>query len=412
MNKTFGFFKDNGGEILNFWDPNINVANVSLINIPNSNVAYGINFEITSDLPAGKNIYYKIDGPNNYEIFDNSLTGNSITNSSGNANINVYIKSSSNVTGNTNCIVSLHAGSIDAETFYTQNAIIEEHTNIIATGGAKTNLSNGDKLHTFLSNSSINFSQGNAHIEYLIIAGGGGGGNHDISVPPWENGRSAGGGGAGGLIAGAQPHIPFSSSVTIGLGGSAPGFGVGSGGPGNNGGNSVVSGLSFTAIGGGGGGAGRNLSQSQAAGRPGGSGGGGGGVYTSGTNGGNPGAGTTGQGNDGGRGYYNPFISPNLYAGAGGGGAGASGADASGNQGGGGGAGYSSSITGTATLYAGGGGGCGGGFYNQASGGSGGGGQGGNNATFYGGGGGAGGDGYNGIVYFRYGPYGKKLILT
>jgi hypothetical protein len=160
---------------------------------------------------------------------------------------------------------------------------------------------------------------------------------------------------------------------------------------GGNGGNSVFDAITAT---GGGGGAGGG---SATAGASGGSGGGG-------TNNGAGGAGTSGQGFAGGAGYTD---SASYGLGGGGGGAGAvGGSAASGAAGGNGGVGISSSISGTATFYAGGGGGGGGGSgtYPAGTGGNGGGGNGnsngsGSNATANtgGGGGGAGSTGSGGL---------------
>ena len=175
-------------------------------------------------------------------------------------------------------------------------------------------------------------------LQYLVVAGGGGGG-----------GQVGGGGGAGGMLTGSinYPAAGVVFTATIG----APGVGQGDGGGGRhgtNGANSTLSGtgLSVTSIGGGGGG-GYTGTYNGAAG---GSGGGAGNKNSSG------GAGTSGQGNNGGN-------SGNLdWSGGGGGGAGAAG-NASTNTSASsvssdGGDGAQSSITGTATYYAGGGAGC------------------------------------------------------
>lgn len=170
-------------------------------------------------------------------------------------------------------------------------------------------------------------------VEYLVVGGGGGG--------------ASGGGGAGGFLtnvgSAAMTVTPGAHlNVTVGAGGAA--------GTGNstasNGGDSSFNGI--TALGGGGGGGGGTNS-----GRVplnGGSGGGGGYDLNSITRT----TGTAGQGNGGGRTTFGGY-----GAGAGGGGAGAAGADAPGEsyKAGNGGDGLQSSITGTATWYAGGGGG-------------------------------------------------------
>lgn len=159
---------------------------------------------------------------------------------------------------------------------------------------------------------------------YLIVAGGGGGGTQVFS--------SGGGGGAGGLLTGSFfANVSTSYSIVVGSGGAV----------GVNGANS--SGFGVTAIGGGWGGG-----SNSPGGSFGGSGGSGGGTGIGGSVSG--GSGTAGQGFGGGIGRGDPF------SGGAGGGAGAAGGNA-GGVGGVGGIGVQSSITGTATYYAGGGGG-------------------------------------------------------
>lgn len=223
-------------------------------------------------------------------------------------------------------------------------------------------------------------------VDYLVVAGGGGGSDY-------------GAGGAGGyLTASGSEALPGTTyTVTVGAGGAGAGTGVA-------GSNSVFG--AITAIGGGRGGV-----ANAGAGTNGGSGGGGG--YNSGA-GGSGTAGPPRQGYNGGIGFagVNPFMA------GGGGGAGAVGENGISTKGGNGGVGLSSSITGTATFYAGGGGG--GGFQGSpaASGGTGGGGAGGigsGDASSYvgtvntgGGGGGrgntgqAGGAGGSGVVILRF----------
>lgn len=151
-------------------------------------------------------------------------------------------------------------------------------------------------------------------VEYLVVAGGGGG-HFD-----------GGGGGAGGFLSGTILFSPGTAvSVSVGQGG---GTGINAGpGTGSKGGNSVFG--SLTAIGGGG----CHAIFSTAV-NDGGSGAGS-------INGFRAGVGTSGQGNSGG--------TLGAYDGGGGGGAGSAG---SGKNGG---TGKSSSITGSALLYAGGG---------------------------------------------------------
>ena len=157
--------------------------------------------------------------------------------------------------------------------------------------------------------------------EYLVVAGGGGGG---LGNGAYREG--GGGGGAGGFKTGTLNLTPGTSyTITVGAKGSGR---TGSTGFGTNGGDSIFSTITST-----GGGAGAPHDTSGAAG------GSGGGAGCQGSSGGN--ASPAGQGNAGGAGYLG------SAAGAGGGG----------GAGGAGGAGLSSSITGSAVLYAAGGGG-------------------------------------------------------
>jgi hypothetical protein len=238
-------------------------------------------------------------------------------------------------------------------------------------------------------------------VEVLVVAGGGGGG-----------GGYGGGGGGGGVIYNNQYSVTPGQTytVTVGAGGAAVGSGTNAG---NSGNNSVFGNL--TAIGGGGGGSGGG------SGKTGGSGGGSSYVTYSG------GAGTAGQGFNGG---FDPLpdTSSNGNGAGGGGGAGAAGSNSAGNStdlGGNGGNGLQFGISGTPTYYAGGGGGGTGGYsvshsgapssgglggggvggvYNAGTGGNatantGGGGGGGSGGS---GGGGASGSGGSGIVLIRY----------
>lgn len=151
--------------------------------------------------------------------------------------------------------------------------------------------------------------------EYLVVAGGGGG--------------QAAAGGAGGLLTSnttLQGNNVY--TITVGAGGSAYANGADS--------SIVGTGVSISALGGG-----KGYS-------PGGSGGG---AWEPGSTGG---AGTSGQGHSGGDAGG---VSGDYGAGGGGGGAGAAGVSGSGSTPGVGGDGIQSSITGTATYYAGGGGG-------------------------------------------------------
>jgi len=173
-------------------------------------------------------------------------------------------------------------------------------------------------------------------VNYLMAAGGGGGGGSIAA------GGGAAGGGAGGLIS----NILIASSgtvytITVGAGGAG---GIGSASP-TAATNSSITGL-IEAVAGGAGGY-NNTTTTSIAGASGGSGGGG--AYRS-----VGGSGTSGQGNAGGNGLN----SATNYPGGGGGGSGTAGVTApSGTVGGAGGAGTSSSITGSAVIYAAGGGG-------------------------------------------------------
>lgn len=167
-------------------------------------------------------------------------------------------------------------------------------------------------------------------VEYLVVGGGG-------------SSYGAAAGGAGGLLTGTGYSITAGSpiTVTIGTGGVTGGYD----------GTSSVFGSISTYGGGGGGLTGRN----------GGSGGGSGYQGNVGGKGVYPGStyiSANRQGYDGGIGYNG---GSNSYNGGGGGGAGAVGSNGApaGSTGGNGGIGVQSSITGTATYYAGGGGGAG-----------------------------------------------------
>jgi hypothetical protein len=253
-------------------------------------------------------------------------------------------------------------------------------------GGGIVTTSGANTIHTFQTSGTLS-PLSSLTASYLIVAGGGAGG-----------GLYGGGGGAGGLLSGSGVTIDTNSIylVTVGAGGT------GTTAAGNNGTNSAFSMVTTAAVGGGGGGSAAPVGPFS-----GGSGGGANGQSGAVINGA---AGTSGQGNAGGSNYS---IGPS-YGSGGGGGAGAVGANGSSTNSGNGGVGISSSISGTATFYAGGGGGG-----NSAggtvvgSGGNGGGGSGGAGATgnagtnnLGGGGGGAtsgtGGAGGSGIVIISY----------
>jgi hypothetical protein len=245
-------------------------------------------------------------------------------------------------------------------------------------GGGVITSAGGNTIHTFSTSGSL-VPLTALNSSYLIVAGGGGGGYN-----------GGGGGGAGGLLSGSNVTIDSSSTyiVTVGAGGVGQ---FGSNGSGGNGANSTFSAVANVAIGGGGGGF---LAVNGRAGGSGGGGGGNGGTTTGGT-------GTSGQGNNGGAG--------SSSAAGGGGGAGAVGSAGVGVAGGNGGNGVSSSISGTATFYAGGGGGGAfGGGYTDGTGGNGGGGAVGVSGTAGTGGGGgaysgsATGSGGSGVVIISY----------
>jgi hypothetical protein len=269
-----------------------------------------------------------------------------------------------------------------------------------ATGGNQVYTDGTYWYHIFRSDGTFTPSTA-LNVDYLVVAGGGGGGGS-------YGGAGAGGGtrctvgatGGGGSLESQLAVTAQAYSITVGAGGA------GNGSSGTVGSNSVFS--TITSTGGGRG------AQSNTIGGNGGSGGGGCGSGSGGSSGSVAGgsASPSGQGFNGGSGAS----SGSQPSGGGGGGAGAVGGNGSVGTGGAGGAGIQTSISGTATYYAGGGGG---GCYN-GTGGSGtlstGGGTAGiggtsGNATSAtantgGGGGGASGDsggtGGSGIVIVRY----------
>lgn len=251
-------------------------------------------------------------------------------------------------------------------------------------------LSNGYLLALTAGPSGIDFDA-----EFLVIAGGGqttviayglaaggGAGGYISSV----SGESSGGG-ASALSAVGLTTGDVTYSVTVGAAGSNSIF---------SGTDNAAASFNHTAIAGGG----STSGSDSGAGASGGSGGGG----NVGRPAGSGGAGTTGQGYAGADSAVFETISCNNNPGVwsqdqckdkacgGGGGAGATG---SGKNGG---IGVQSSITGTATYYA------GGGYANQtiSNNTSGGGGTAGNGQSNYGGGGNVGSAGQNGVVILRY----------
>jgi hypothetical protein len=200
----------------------------------------------------------------------------------------------------------------------------------ITTSGANT-------VHTFATAGTFSISCGTGKtINYLIVAGGGAGGANSGSAS-----ASPGAGGAGGFLTASGTFLPAgASSVVVGAGSPAPtAYNVAPCNTTGTAGNSSIGPIA-TAIGGG------NPGCNQFAGSNGGSGGGSSYGYT-------VGLGTSGQGNNGGKGFV---AAPG--GGGGGGGCGAIGVDAlTGTVAGNGGTGCTSSITGTSVCYSGGGGG-------------------------------------------------------
>jgi hypothetical protein len=197
-----------------------------------------------------------------------------------------------------------------------------------ATGGTVT-YAGGYTIHTFTTSGTFTvYSAGD--IELLVVAGGGGGGS--------------GGGGAGGMITASKSVTTGTYAITVGPGGTGGGGGSSGGKDDPTSGNDSTA-LGYTADGGGRGGGG---SISGRVGSDGGSGGGHGYDINTTTRT----SGTSGQGNGGGRASRS-----SLGGAGGGGGAGGAGNDGFEIYGGNGGIGAQSSITGTATYYAGGGGG-------------------------------------------------------
>lgn len=243
-------------------------------------------------------------------------------------------------------------------------------------------------VHTFTANGTF-VVNGTMDVAVLVVGGGGGGGS-----------KRGGGGGAGGLVYNATFTVTEQSyTVTVGGGGTGATAGTANAVQGQNSSFSTL----LVAVGGGAGGGYNGV------GGAGGSGGGGGsgegGSYTY-------GAGTTGQGYNGG--------SAVSYGGGGGGGASAVGANHNGGNGGNGGNGLAYTIYNSTSIYYAGGGGGGEDFVAQTggTGGQGGGGAGGDNngspgTANTGGGGGGGGDnpsfaggaGGSGIVIVRYLTY-------
>ena len=285
-----------------------------------------------------------------------------------------------------------------------------------ASYGAEYSESGGNRIfiykntgNFYLSNSmnSVSFASSNL-IDYVVVGGGGAGGPN-----------FGGGGGAGGYITGLSAPITPGTIYTVVVGAG----GVGVGGQrvlGTSGSNSGIfnsaTGATLTpwAIGGGYGSYSGDQNDTPArdgvAAGSGGSGGGAGATFNSTINPPSNGAGTPGQGFDGGiTSASNPGINGNRAGASGGGGAGAPGGPSGNFTVGAGGVGTTSPITGT-RFHAGGGGGGGGGAGGNGGGGAGAGaGAGTSGTTNTGGGGGggggddaAGGNGGSGVVIIRY----------
>jgi hypothetical protein len=251
-------------------------------------------------------------------------------------------------------------------------------------GGVVTS-SGGNTIHTFTTSGTLG-PVTPLSANYLVVAGGGSGGAYIGGT------GLGGGGGAGGLLSGSALVIdPYSTYVvTVGSGGAGTATSTGT-----NGSNSSFSAYATSSVGGGYGGV-------TTAGANGGSGGGGGGNLS--VNAG--GSATSGQGFAGGS------SAVGAYIGGGGGGAGAVGGNGSVGVGGSGGVGISSSISGSATFYAGGGGASGG---TPGIGGNGGGGSGttstaGTSGTANTGGGGGGSSGASGATAGGAGGSGVVII--
>jgi len=226
-------------------------------------------------------------------------------------------------------------------------------TPLQATGGDTVYTTNVDgvlhRVHEFTATGAATFDvsslgDSDGSVEYLVVGGGGGGGSKTWNASGGTAG--GGGGGAGGFLTGEKTVAAATLAVDVGAGGLG-------GGPEDQGGVGTLVGQdgedsvfgTLTAVGGGGGGG------NGAAGDAG-DGGSGGGAGSAGRS---PGQGTPGQGHAGGV----PTGSSGWPRGGGGGASepGGPGVPGSNGRGGDGGDGLESTITGTATFYAGGGGG-------------------------------------------------------
>ena len=170
-------------------------------------------------------------------------------------------------------------------------------TGVIASGGTVTEagIDGFDyRIHTLVDGGTFTLTDdGGASFDALLVAGGGSGGTGASAT------AGAGGGGGGVLYEEGFTLTPGAHAITVGAGG----LGITAANTrGNDGGDTVASGL--TAEGGGGGGSGNAAPNID--GKPGGSGGGGGRTAAS-----NGGAGTAGQGHDGGAGHPDTSVNSN-----------------------------------------------------------------------------------------------------
>jgi hypothetical protein len=311
---------------------------ISLVESSASQIVEGSNVTFTftaTNIPTGTIFYYNTVG--NVTSFS-SNTGSFALNSISNTFVisNPQVPYSASRSFN----VILRSDSASGPIVATSNTITiidDSLASFSASGGSQSNVA-GYTIHTFTTSSNVTFTK-NGTIEYLVVAGGGGGGA----------GYYGGGGGAGGYLTATGLSVTAGqTSVTVGAGGTGSASvssvrgGVGS--------NSVIS--SITSVGGGGGGS-YNEGNPGPTIKFGGDGGSGGGGSAGPNNGGSGGTGTPGQGNPGGS-FTN--FGPSPSGSGGGGGAGAAGTGASQSVNSPGGVGLQSSITGSATYYAGGGG--------------------------------------------------------
>jgi hypothetical protein len=260
-----------------------NVVTTATAFIVGSNITFTIN-ATNANLTT---LYYTTDGNVDSSYFIGGNTGSFVANASGgivtllgNTNATVPVGQTRNfrlqirqdsttgfISGSSSNVALLNSAD-----FY-----------INATGGSNVFVSDGYKIHTFNTSSTLNVTSigGTGAIEYLVVAGGGAGG-----------GYYGGGGGAGGVLTGSTT-ISSTGNITVVVGGGgATAYARGS--------NSSISVNQIVSSGGGG---------SQG---PGGSGGGGSGGddYAG-------GVGTTGQGFPGGN---TAWSTPGPSTGSGGGG--------------------------------------------------------------------------------------------